>query len=116
MTTGVTIRDRITNFPLQLRVLCSDGAIRNTVYVSSKGADTFFSIPCRVRVRGVTVSGYASIQALHPDPHVTVENPDVLKFTAEGKNASRLPDGAYDSIKHSTVRMVNPSEVEYAPG
>ena len=38
------------------RLLCSDGVIRSAEL--AKTADTFFSVPARVRVKGKWVSGY----------------------------------------------------------
>jgi hypothetical protein len=38
------------------RLLCSDGVIRGAKLAET--ADTFFSVPASVRVKGVTVSGY----------------------------------------------------------
>jgi len=38
------------------KALCSDG-VRRTAWISAE-ADTWFSIPARVKVKGKTVSGY----------------------------------------------------------
>lgn len=49
------------------RLLCSDGKIRAAAYIAQT-ADTFFSIPAAVRIRGVYVTGYATTdEATHPD-------------------------------------------------
>lgn len=40
------------------KCLCSDG-VRRTAWVSGQ-ADTWFSIPARVKVKGKTVSGYVT--------------------------------------------------------
>lgn len=39
------------------RVLCADGVIRSVSYIANT-ADTFFSIPASVKIKGKTVSGY----------------------------------------------------------
>lgn len=41
------------------KCLCEDG-IGRSAYCSAAGADTFYSIPARVSVRGRTVSGYVT--------------------------------------------------------
>ena len=62
-------------------VLCSDGK-RRTVKLHAE-ADTFFSIPGRVTVRGKTVTG-----------HVWVDNEGEHRFSPDAwrKNATLLPD------------------------
>ena len=45
------------SFPVKARVLCSDGKLRTTVRMAVT-ADTYFSIPCAVKVKGKEVSGY----------------------------------------------------------
>lgn len=42
------------------RLLCSDGQVRAASLAST--ADTFFSVPASVRVRGKTVSGYMTVE------------------------------------------------------
>lgn len=39
------------------RLLCPDGKVRATSRLSAT-ADTFFSVPCAVKVNGKTVAGY----------------------------------------------------------
>jgi len=41
------------------RLLCSDGVIRCAAYLAQQ-ADTFFSIPAAIRLRGKYVRGYAT--------------------------------------------------------
>ena len=41
------------------KVLCSDGKIRSLVRLAITH-DTFFSIPCAVKVKGKTIAGYAT--------------------------------------------------------
>lgn len=40
------------------RLLCSDGVIRSASM--SQTADTFFSVPASIRIRGKTITGYAT--------------------------------------------------------
>lgn len=41
------------------RLLCSDGKVRSVSRIAQT-ADTFFSIPAAIRIRGVNISGYAT--------------------------------------------------------
>jgi len=50
------------------RLLCADGKIRSVSRISST-ADTFFSIPCAIRVKGVNITGYATSQEEHAAPY-----------------------------------------------
>lgn len=42
------------------RLLCADGQVRAAVLAPT--ADTFFSVPASVRVKGWTVSGYMTVE------------------------------------------------------
>ena len=46
------------DIPYRARVLCADGHYR-TAY-TAQSADTWFSLPARVKVKGKTVSGYVT--------------------------------------------------------
>jgi len=49
------------------RLLCSDGTVRSVAYIA-QSADTFFSVPTAVRIRGKYITGYATgDEAVHPD-------------------------------------------------
>lgn len=74
MTTLLTSRARVVRSPggfgriVQIRgIMCSDGVRRVTSYCGVP--DTFFSLPCRVQVKGVTVSGLASQLRRSDDSH-----------------------------------------------
>ena len=41
------------------RLLCADGVVRSVSRISST-ADTFFSVPAAIRIRGVNITGYAT--------------------------------------------------------
>jgi hypothetical protein len=78
--------------PRKIRgVLCEDGKQR-TATCSDRGADTFFSIPARVRARGKTVSGYVTRETLAGYDAETPDDPAVWKFIAYryGKNAGAI--------------------------
>jgi hypothetical protein len=67
-------------------VLCSDGVRRNAYPTGGGVADTFYTIPARVSIKGKTVSGF-----------VTIDGPtgaETLGFVAlsKGKNAYFLPN------------------------
>lgn len=64
-----------------LRAMCADGRARSATV--SAHADTYFSLPARVKVRGKTVSGFVWINE-------TGEG-QPLCFTPQGKNAGELP-------------------------
>lgn len=55
------------------RALCPDGKIRQLKRISIS-ADTFFSIPASVTVRGKTVAGFVSTNTLN-------DSTSVVKFT-----------------------------------
>jgi hypothetical protein len=76
--------------------ICSDG-VQRTATCSSAGADTFFSIPARVSVKGKTVSGYVTRESLEGFTVESPEDPAAWKFIAYtyGQNGALLPEGAY---------------------
>jgi hypothetical protein len=69
------------------RVLCTDGVVR-TVKRISPTADTCFSIPASVTVKGKTVSGYVTFETMGGSSAETGDDPAVAKFIAYryGKN------------------------------
>lgn len=75
------------------RALCADGEQR-TATCSPNGADTFFSIPARVRARGKTVSGYVTRETLDGFDTETEDDPAVWRFIAYRyrKNAGAIPN------------------------
>lgn len=78
------------------RALCADGKVR-AVQFSSGIADTFFSVPASVKVRGKRVSGFVTVETLAGWSVETERDPAVCKFIRNdyGRNASELPRGAY---------------------
>jgi hypothetical protein len=76
-------------------VLCEDGKQR-TAQCSNRGADTFFSIPARIKVKGKTVSGYVTRETLQGFSTETPNDPAVWKFIAYlyGKNARLVKQGS----------------------
>lgn len=78
---------RVTN------VLCSDGKFRSFEAVGEP--DTFFTQPGRVKVNGVTVSGFIWVDTLFP---LSVTE-TIMKFTAYSyrKNGSMLPEWGKDA-------------------
>jgi len=60
--------------------LCPDG-IRRNAYPSTDGiADTYFSIPAFVRVRGVRVYGYVSVETFRGNVTAFSDDPVTVKF------------------------------------
>jgi hypothetical protein len=78
------------------RALCSDGKVRRLARIAIT-ADTFFSIPAAVKVRGRTVSGYATVETMQGFSTVSADDPPVVKFVAvkTGRNCGLLPEGAF---------------------
>lgn len=78
------------------RAICSDGKIRALRFRSGI-ADTFFSVPCSVRVNGRTVAGYATVETEEGFTNHSEDDPSVVKFIAYQyrTNAGLLPDGAW---------------------
>lgn len=73
------------------KALCSDGKVRALRFTDGI-ADTFFSVPARVQVKGKTVSGYATVETVEGYSTVTDGDPAVVKFVAYsyGKNGGLL--------------------------
>ena len=73
---------------LAARALCPDGKVRKTSWMAIT-ADTYFSHPASVKVKGRTVSGYISV-----DSSFLFDGDEVVLFTPHryGKNADALPD------------------------
>lgn len=65
---------------------CSDGKRRTAVITGM--ADTYFSIPARVSVRGKTVTGYLTCEESNP----YMGRVGGYEFHAAGKNAGALPE------------------------
>jgi hypothetical protein len=80
----------------QGRVICSDGRLRRTDRLA-ECADTFFSVPAKVKVNGKTVSGYITFETAEGFTTASPADPTCVKFIAHqyGKNASELPRGAW---------------------
>lgn len=53
------------------RLLCADGVVRSVSRIAST-ADTFFSIPAAIKIRGVYITGYATIDETKTAPYVRV--------------------------------------------
>jgi hypothetical protein len=75
------------------RALCTDGKVR-TVRFKTGIADTFFSVPASVSVKGKTVSGYVTVETVEGWTTPTDGDPAVVKFIAYryGKNGNLLPE------------------------
>jgi hypothetical protein len=78
------------------RALCSDGAVRRLHRIAIT-ADTFFSVPAAVKVRGKTVSGFVTVETVQGFSTADAADPAVVKFVAVsyGRNHGLLPDGAH---------------------
>ena len=74
------------------RAVCSDDKVRTLKRLAST-ADTFFSVPAAVTVKGKTVSGYVTVQTVEGWSTPTDDDPAVVRFIAYkyGKNGALLP-------------------------
>lgn len=74
------------------RVRCTDGKVRSVSRIAQT-ADTFFSVPAAVKVKGKTVAGYLTVECRSGSSVVTEDDPAVAKFYAvkTGKNHGLLP-------------------------
>ena len=73
--------------------LCADGVVRPLRFRNGGIADTFFSIPCSVSVKGKTVSGYATVETVDGYSTATEDDPAIVRFVAYsyGRNGHLLP-------------------------
>jgi len=81
---------------VKARAICSDGVVRNTQRIALS-ADTFFSVPASVQVKGKEVSGYVTVETEQGFSHAMNDDPAIVKFVAYTyrKNAAMLPEGAW---------------------
>lgn len=64
---------------VKARALCPDGIVRNCKRVAST-ADTFFSTPASMTIKGRTVAGYITIETIAGYSTATADDPLVVKF------------------------------------
>lgn len=93
-------------------VICPDGSQRSA-YLSPLGADTFFSIPARVYVRGLTVAGYVTSETLEGFSVETVGDPSVWKFVpyTYRKNGNAFGERERPAYRHPVPRIGFSAEV-----
>ena len=88
-------------------VLCSDGVYRT--FTATGEADTFFTIPGRVSVKGKTVTGhvYWDSEIFSDDP-----NPGVYKFSAftYRKNHDMLPEWDKEKVPEMNIEEIEKLE------
>lgn len=70
LTTRVTRRDTLGTLR-QVAAVCPDGKVRRTVYLGN--ADTYFSLPARMRIAGRSVRGYVTARTVERKPGESVE-------------------------------------------
>lgn len=64
---------------LRARALCPDGKLRRTSRLA-KTADSAFSIPAAIRVRGRTAAGYIYVETVSGFSVATDDDPAMVKF------------------------------------
>ncbi len=79
------------------KAVCADGTLRTLCRISQT-ADTFFSIPAAVKVRGKTVSGYVSFEHDNSDPPQLYVS---FKAYEKGENYRCLPNDYMSIPRHS---------------
>jgi hypothetical protein len=77
--------------------MCSDGIVRAVRFPGGGIADTFFSVPAAVDVRGKRVSGFVTVETAEGWSTESDGDPAVVKFQAYayGRNGAQLPAGAW---------------------
>lgn len=82
---------------IRAKAVCADGVVRSIAWdarrETSGVADTFFSVPARVRIRGKWVSGYVTSQTVSGLSTPCEADPGIVVFVhhTKGKNAALLP-------------------------
>lgn len=73
--------------------LCADGKVRRLKRIAQT-ADTAFSVPASVTVKGKTVSGFVTTETLTGSSVPTMDDPTVVRFHAYtyGKNGGVFND------------------------
>lgn len=87
--------------------ICSDGKVRSLRFTTGL-ADTFFSVPCSVQVRGKTVSGFCTVETEEGLSADTESDPLTVKFIAYsyGRNAKELPSGAWKRLTNPALQAL----------
>jgi hypothetical protein len=81
-------------------VLCSDGKVRKTVRLSQT-ADTFFSVPCAVKVKGKEVAGYMTQRTFDDDTATAY----IFVALSHRKNSHLLPNMSADEYPRPKKRV-----------
>lgn len=99
---------------VKARVMCSDGVVRPTKRISQT-ADTFFSVPCAVTVKGKTVAGYMTFSSVSGSDVATDWDPGVAKFiaTTYNKNHALLPEGAWKAEPGNVPDLVKARAIKF---
>jgi|SRR6185312_7708056 len=92
--------------------MCSDGKVRKLMRIGER-ADSFFSVPASVKVKGKTVAGFVTVETREGYITDAASDPLVVKFVAYQyrKNAGMLPRGAW---KQTYVQWQRREAVIYA--
>ena len=91
------------------RLLCADGVVR-CAHSIAQTADTFFSVPCSVRVKGKSVSGYATILQevwITGEKETDFKHAMVFRKHTYGKNHELLPDWPSQTDSEDACRKIN---------
>lgn len=93
-----------------INVICADGVQRNA-FCSNKGADTFFTIPAYVHVKGKKVYGYVTQETIggftteFPDDHAVYKFV-VYTYTSKPlKYGHLLPMGSFRLERDKVTRI-----------
>lgn len=82
------------------RAMCSDGKVRSLKRIAET-ADTFFSVPASIVVKGKTVAGYVTTETEEGLSTDTKADPACIKFCAYtyGRNGHLLPIGSWKRVQ-----------------
>lgn len=87
--------------------MCSDGKVRRVKRIAQT-ADTFFSVPAAVQVRGKTVAGYITVETEQGYSVDMPHDPAIVKFCAVKyrRNWQMLPEGCWKAPDtHATMDL-----------
>lgn len=90
------------------RLLCADGKIRSVAYLAHT-ADTAFSVPCAIRIKGKYITGYATGQEqvwITGEKETDFKSAHVFRHHT-GQTYNPLPDWPVTSDGNASARAMN---------
>lgn len=88
------------------RLLCADGKVRAPSRLAAS-ADTYFSVPAAMRIKGVTVTGYATTEETSGAPYVRAYV--FRQHTGQpGHNLPQWPEHRDHAAMDALIRLAHP--------